>query len=281
MEFLQQYLSPDAIEAGVEQLVEMSTYFGLRIIGALLLLIVGFWAARMVSGSVQRALSRSRRIDKTLVPFLSSLVRYAILAFVVIAVLSTFGIETTSLIAAFGAAGLAIGLALQGTLSNIAAGVMLLIFRPFKVDDYIEVGGLAGTVNAISLFVTELTTPDNVQIIVPNSDVWGKPITNFSYHDRRRLDLRFGIDYGDDIAKAKEILLDLAREDERVLGDPEPWVRVVNLGDSSVDLGCRFWCKASDYWELKWHLTQSAKEAFDAGGISIPYPHQVEIAKAG
>jgi small conductance mechanosensitive channel len=192
-----------------------------------------------------------------------------------------FGIQATSLVAVLGAASLAIGLALQGTLSNLAAGFMLILFRPFKVGQYIDAGGTAGTVKEINLFVTELATPDNVQIIVPNAKIWGSIITNYSFHPTRRVDLTFGIDYGDDADKAMEVIRTVATADERVHAEPGPWMRVTNLGDSSVDIGVRLWCNASDYWELKFAMTRAVKEAFDKAGISIPYPHSVEIQKAG
>jgi small conductance mechanosensitive channel len=158
---------------------------------------------------------------------------------------------------------------------------MLILFRPFRVGHYIDAGGTAGTVKEINLFVTELATPDNVQIIVPNGQVWGSIITNYSFHPTRRVDLTFGIDYGDDADKAMDVIRQVATADERVHDDPEPWMRVINLGDSSVDIGVRLWCNANDYWELKFAMTKTVKEAFDKAGISIPYPHSVEIQKAG
>lgn len=262
------------MEFDAEVVVELIVTYGMRVLGAVAILIVGFWAARRIERGVDRALARSGRIDDTLRPFLASLARYAALAFVLIAVLSAFGIETTSLVAVFGAAGLAIGLALQGTLSNLAAGVMLLIFRPFKVGDYVDVGGLAGTVKQLSLFVTELATPDNVQIIVPNGQIWGSAITNFSFHDQRRVDLVLGIDYGASIENARAAVLDEIGKDGRVLGEPEPFVEVGNLGPDSVDLTIRVWCKAADYWPLKFDLTRALKERMDAEGISIPFPQR-------
>ena len=187
--------------------------------------------------------------------------------------LQLFGFEATSLVAVLGAATLAIGFALQGALADLAAGVMLIIFRPYRIGQYVDVGGTAGTVKDINLLITEMATPDNVQITIPNGKAWGSIITNYSAHPTRRLDLGFGIDYGDDADKAMAIISDIAKADERVHDDPAPWVRVVNLGDSSVDLGVRLWCAAGDYWELKFALTKQVKEAFDEGGISIPYPH--------
>lgn len=251
----------------------------LNVVKAVVVLILGWTAASMVAGMIRRKVNATPDIDPTLGNFLASVVKWAILAFVLAAVLSLFGIETTSIVAVLGAASLAIGLALQGTLSDLAAGVMLVVFRPYRLGQFVDIGGTSGTVKDISLFTTELATPDNVQIIVPNGQAWGSIITNYSAHDTRRVDLVFGIDYGDDANKAMQIILDQAKADSRVLDDPEPWVRVTNLGDSSVDLTARLWCKAEDYWDLKFALTQSVKEAFDAKGISIPYPHTVEIKR--
>jgi len=250
-------------------------------IKAVIVLVLGWMAAGIVSGLVRRKVNASKNIDRTIGNFVASLVKWVILLMVLIAVLGLFGIEATSLVAVLGAATLAIGLALQGTLSDLAAGVMLIVFRPFKVDQYVDIGGTAGTVADLNLFFTELVTPDNVQIIVPNGKAWGAIITNFSHHATRRCDMTFGIDYGDDADKAMRIITDLARADSRVHDDPEPWVRVTNLGDSSVDLTARLWCDAADYWSLKFDMTKAVKEAFDKGGISIPYPHSVEIQKAG
>lgn len=248
---------------------------------AVVVLIIGWIVAGMVSRLVRRRIVSHPQIDDTIGGFAASIVRWLILLVTLIAILQLFGIEATSLVAVLGAGTLAIGLALQGTLSDVAAGVMLIIFRPYKIGQFVDIGGTSGTVKDLNIFVTELVTPDNVQIIMPNGQAWGTVVTNFSAHETRRLDLIFGIDYGDDADKAIQIILDVANADERVHKDPEPWVRVTNLGDSSVDLGVRLWCEAADYWELKFHMLKAVKEAFDAGGVSIPYPHSVEIQKAG
>ncbi|WP_420411818.1 mechanosensitive ion channel family protein [Roseibium sp.] len=247
---------------------------------ALIVLIIGWYVAGALSALIKKRILANERIDDTIGGFAASIVRWLVLLVTLIAVLQLFGIEATSLVAVLGAGTLAIGLALQGTLSDIAAGVMLIIFRPYKVGQFVSIGGTSGTVKDLNIFVTELVTGDNVQIIMPNGQAWGAVITNFSAHPKRRLDLTFGIDYGDDADKAIQIIFDTANADERVHKDPEPWVRLTNLGDSSVDLGVRLWCDAGDYWELKFHMLKSVKEAFDAGGISIPYPHQVEIQKS-
>lgn len=268
----------------MEDLIEQGfAYWPLILNGikALAVLVFGWMAAGIISGALRKRINATPEIDPTLGNFIASIIRWVLIAVVLIAVLGIFGIEATSLVAMMGAATLAIGLALQGTLSDLAAGFMLVLFRPYKIGQYVDIGGTSGTVKDLNLFVTELATPDNVQIIVPNGQAWGAIITNFSHHDTRRVDMVFGIDYGDDIEAAKAIILRLAAADTRVKQDPEPWVRVTNLGDSSVDLTTRVWCDAADYWELKFAMTQAVKEAFDAEGISIPYPHQVEIQKQG
>lgn len=266
----------------MENLIEQGfAYWPLVLNGvkALAVLVIGWMAAGIVSRSLRKRINATPEIDPTLGNFIASIIRWVLIAVVLIAVLGIFGIEATSLVAMMGAATLAIGLALQGTLSDLAAGFMLVLFRPYKIGQYVDIGGTAGTVKDLNLFVTELATPDNVQIIVPNGQAWGAIITNFSHHATRRVDLVFGIDYGDDIEAAKSIILAKVAADTRVHNDPEPWVRVTNLGDSSVDLTLRIWCQAEDYWDVKFALTQTIKEGFDAGGISIPYPHWVEIKR--
>lgn len=253
----------------------------INVVKALVVLVVGWMAAGILSGFVRRRVNAHPKIDKTLGNFAASVVRWVVLLIVLVAVLGLFGIEATSLVAMLGAATLAIGLALQGTLSDLAAGFMLILFRPYKLGQFVDIGGTSGTVVDLNLFVTELSTPDNVQIIVPNGQAWGAIIHNYSHHDTRRVDLVFGIDYGDDADAAMKVILDQVAADERVMDDPAPWVRVTNLGDSSVDLTLRAWCAAADYWDVKFDLTKGIKEAFDKDGISIPYPHSVEIQKAG
>lgn len=251
----------------------------MSVLKALIVLVVGWMVAGMIAKAVKARINKSPQIDPTLGNFVASLVKWVCLAIVLVAVLGIFGIEATSIVAILGAASLAIGLALQGTLSDIAAGVMLVVFRPYKLGQFVDIGGTAGTVKDVNLFVTELVTADNVQIILPNGQAWGSVITNYSHHDTRRVDLVFGIDYGDNADSAMETILATAGADSRVLQDPAPWARVTNLGDSSVDITTRVWCNAADYWEVKFALTQGVKEAFDEKGISIPYPHSVEIKK--
>lgn len=258
----------------IDQVVELVALYGLKVIGAIAILIVGLFVAGRIAAFTRKGLARSS-VDPMLQGFISSLVKYTVLAVTVIAVLNQFGVQTASLIAVLGATGLAIGLALQGTLSNVAAGVMLLLFRPFKVGDYIEVAGQAGTVKDVSLFTSELATPDNVQIIVPNGQVWGASIVNYSYHPTRRLDMALGIAYEDDIGKAKSAVEEVIKADSRCKEDPAPLVAVSNLGESSVDFVIRIWCEAGDYWDLKWDLTRAIKERMDTEGITIPYPQRV------
>ena len=248
---------------------------------ALVVLILGWFAAGVVSRLVRKRINTIPNMDPTLGNFLASMVRWVVLLIVLVMVLGIFGIQATSLVAVLGAASLAIGLALQGTLSDLASGFMLVLFRPYKLGDFVDIGGTSGTVKDLNLFVTELVTPDNVQIIVPNGQAWGAIITNFSAHETRRVDLVFGIDYGDSADDAMAIIQAVVDADSRVMADPAPWMRVTNLGDSSVDISVRLWCAAADYWDLKFHMTKAVKEAFDEKGISIPYPHSVEIQKGG
>ncbi|MBX2853474.1 MAG: mechanosensitive ion channel [Rhodobacteraceae bacterium] len=237
------------------------------------ILIVGIWLSGKAAAYVTEQAAASPQIDATLGRFFGSLTRYAVLAIVVIAVLDRFGVETTSLVALLGAAGLAVGLALQGTLSHLAAGVMLILFRPLKVGDYVDVAGHSGTVREVGLFMTELATVDNVQIVVPNGDIWDGPIVNYSAHSDRRVDLVFGVSYDSDLKRAEEVLQAVIEADARIKHSPaEPFVAVTNLGDSSVDFTIRVWCDTSDYWALKFHLMRDVKERFDAAGVAIPFP---------
>ena len=264
-----------------EQFIALIASYGLNAVGAIVVLIVGLIAAGWARKAVRRMLRRTGRVEETLIGFLSSLVKYAVIAFTIIAVLQQFGVEATSLVAVFGAAGLAIGLALQGTLSNVAAGAMLLLFRPFKVGDFIDAGGHAGTVREISLFTTELATPDNVQIIVPNSEIWGSAIKNFSSNDTRRVDLVMGIDYGDDIDAAMATINRVIGEEPRALSDPASQVAVSELADSSVNLVVRVWVNIGDYWGVRFDLIKKLKEQLEADGLSIPFPQRtVHMASA-
>jgi len=257
-----------------DQVIATVTEYGIDIVGAIAILIIGWIASKWVQRAVRKALDRSDKVDAMLTSFFASLAKYLVLIFTGLMVLSQFGVQTASLIAVLGAAGLAIGLALQGTLSNVAAGVMILIFRPFKIGDYVEAGGQAGTIKAVTLFITELSTPDNVQIIVPNGQIWGSAVVNYSFHDTRRVDLALGISYEDNIEMAVEAINQTIGADARVLKDPEPMVAVSELADSSVNFVIRIWCDAADYWALKFDMTRALKEKMDSEGISIPYPQQ-------
>jgi len=273
-----------ATEQAIDAIVSLVTNWGIQVVGAIALLIVGRWVAGLVGRSVRRSLERAN-VDAALVPFFGSLAHYIVLAVVVIAVLSLFGIETTSLVAVLGAAGLAVGLALQGTLSNFAAGVMLLIFRPFKIGDYVEVGGSAGSVAEIGIFSSVLNTPDNVRVTIPNSAVFGQTIKNYSANENRRIDLVIGVSYGDNIGSAMQIINDVLAAESRVLADPAPTVAVAELGDSSVNFVVRPWVLGSEYWPTRFALVRAIKEQLEAGGCTIPFPqrdvHVVEMAAAG
>lgn len=273
----QELMSSDNLSSLIERGIDAGTNLAL----AALILIVGLIVAGGVRKAVRNAAVKSDRIDDTLGGFFSSIAYYGIMAIVVIAVLNRFGVETTSLVAALGAATLAIGLALQGTLSNLAAGVMIILFRPYKLGDFVEVAGQAGSVKDITLFTTELATGDNKKVIVPNGAAWGDVITNYSANDTRRVDFTFSIDYSDDIDKAMTIIQDTLNADERVHKDPAVFTAVMAHGGSSVDIVTRVWCASGDYWGVHFDAMKNVKEAFDKGGISIPYPHQVNVTREG
>ena len=251
----------------------------LKVFGALFVLIVGLRIAGWLSNAVRTQISKRPGVDETLGSFFGSVVRWFATAAVFIASLQVFGVQATSFVAVLGALTLAIGLSLQGALGNIAAGVMIMLFRPYKMGDYIEIDGQAGTVKDINLFQTILATVDNVKIIVPNTQAIDGPIKNFSGFATRRCDILYGIDYDDDMDKAIGIIKSFVDRDERILQDPEPFIRVVNLGDSSVDIQARLWCATSDYWPLKFDMIKQVKEEFDRQGISIPFPHRTIVEK--
>lgn len=263
------------------ELVNLGVEYGLSLISAIIILIAGYVLAGWVSRAIRNKLQRIKRFDKTLIPVLSQIARYAVLVFTFVLVLAEFGVQTASMIAVLGAAGLAIGLALQGTLQNVAAGLMLLFLRPFKIGDFIETGAGSGTVEEIGIFVTQMRTGQGIFLSVPNSKIWSDSITNFSRLPTRRIEMVVGISYDDDIDKACALILKLAKGKEGVLEEPAPEVKVVNLGDSSVDLRLRAWAKREDYWEARWGLIRDAKYALDKAGISIPYPHMQVISTKG
>ena len=269
------------VQIALEEVINVLATYGLDVVGALLILIFGLWASGKARVGVEKALTKTGKIESTLTTFLASLAKYAVLIVVVIAVLNQFGVETTSLVAVVGAAGLAIGLALQGTLSNVAAGVMLLMFRPFKVGDFVEAAGHAGTIKELNLFFTVMATGDNIKIIVPNGKIWGDSIRNFSANNTRRVDLVMGIAYGADIDAATTVMQKVIGEDERILKDPAPFIAVSELANSSVNFVVRVWVNSGDFWPVKFHLTKSFKLAFDENGIEIPFPSTTVYLQKG
>lgn len=247
--------------------------------GAFAVLVIGVILARLLSRGVEKALSNSERFDATVATFLSNLVKYALWVLVGVTVLTQFGVQTTSILAALGGVALAIGLALQGTLSNVAAGVMILILKPFRVGEAINVGQITAVVQAIGLFSTELKQFDGIFVMIPNAELWNKPIINFNRHPTRRFELKVGISYSDSMAEAREVLLEMAAADKRVLDDPTPVAFVASLDESSVGIGLRVWVRTEDYLDVSWALTEAAKARFDDRGLSIPFP-QREIRTA-
>ena len=245
--------------------------WGIKITLAIVIFILGRIVVSMVVGLCGKLLRRAE-MDEMLVKFLSSIMRWVLLLFVIVAALSQLGVDTTSLVALLGAAGLAIGLSLQGSLQNFAAGVMLIVFRPFKAGDFVEVGGTTGIVEEIGIFTTTMRTTDNKEVIVPNGAIYSSTITNYSARDTRRIDMVFGISYDDDLRQAKAILQKLVSEDQRILAEPEAVVALGELGDSSVNFLVRPWVKAEDYWDVLWEMNEKVKLGFDEVGISIPYP---------
>ncbi|WP_304640599.1 mechanosensitive ion channel family protein [Pseudomonas sp.] len=247
--------------------------YGGQVLLAIVTLLVGWWVIGRLTAAVLGVLQR-RNIDPTLHGFLGALVGIGLRVLLLVSVAGMIGVETTSFIALIGAAGLAIGLALQGSLANFAGGMLIIMLRPFKVGEYIEAQGMGGTVDSIQIFHTILKTPDNKTVVIPNGSLSNGNIINYSRQPTRRVDLNIGIDYGDDVKQAREILLRLARADERVFTDPEPVVWLVSLGDSSVNLSLRMWTKTSDYWGVFWDIQELAKETFDREGITIPFPQR-------
>ncbi len=262
---------------------EFALTYGVKFIGAILIFIIGKIVARFITNVVEKMMIKGK-VEKTLVSFLKNIIYVGLMVFVVLAALNKLGVQTTSFIAVLGAAGLAVGLALQGSLANFAAGVMMILFKPFKVGDFIAAGGTIGTVQEIQIFNTILNTMDNRREIVPNSKVTGDNITNFSAVKQRRVDLVFGISYDDNIKVAKDILLKVVADNSKVLKDPAAVVAVSELGDSSVNLVCRPWCKPTDYWDVRFDVLEKGKIALEGGGITIPYPqrdvHMYEEKKA-
>jgi len=247
--------------------------FGMKTVIAIVIFIVGRIVARMLTKGL-RKLMQAQEVDKILETFVSNLVYWTVMIFVIIAAINQIGVQTTSLIAVMGAAGLAVGLALQGSLSNFAAGVLIVMFRPYRVGDFVEAAGIAGVVEQVQILTTILRTGDNKRIIVPNSQIMGSIITNYSANDKRRIDMVFGVSYSDDLDKVRANLEELIAADERILEDPAPVIAVSELADSSVNFIVRPWVATADYWAVFWDLTEAVKKRFDREGISIPFPQQ-------
>ncbi|WP_178862203.1 mechanosensitive ion channel family protein [Thiomicrorhabdus cannonii] len=251
---------------------EYAIPWGIKIALALLIFVVGRWVVKLVVKVLKKLLGRAKTMDEMLINFVSSIVNAVLMLFVIIASLDQLGVDTTSLVALIGAAGLAIGLALQGSMQNFAAGVMILVFKPFKAGDFVEAGGVTGVVETVNIFSSTLRTGDNKEIIVPNGAIYSGSITNYSARDTRRVDMVFGVSYEDDIRQVKAILEKLVAEDERILKDPAPVVALSELADSSVNFIVRPWVNSADYWDVYWSMNEKVKLAFDEAGISIPYP---------
>lgn len=255
------------------QLMGWLAIYGIKALAAIVIFVAGRWIARALTASTRRVM-KSREVDPALISFAGSLIYFGLLAVVIIAALAQLGIQTTSFIAIIGAAGLAIGLALQDSLGNFASGVLLIIFRPFKAGDYIEAGGVAGTVEEIQIFTTTLKSPDNRAIIIPNGKIYGDNIVNYSAKKMRRIDLTVGVGYSDDLGAVKRTLEAVLERQEGILEDPPPVIAVSELADSSVNLVVRPWVKTEDYWAVYFDLTEKIKLRFDAEGISIPFPQR-------
>lgn len=256
-----------------DQIVSLVENYALPIVWVVVILVVGRIAAQITSGLIAKMMSKAK-VDETLIKFCKSLAYIAIMAFVIMAALDKLGVQTTSFAAIIAAAGLAVGLSLQGALGNFAAGVMLMLFRPFKVGDYIEGGGTAGVVEEIQIFSTKMKSPDNREIIVPNGQIISSTITNYSAKETRRIDLVIGVSYTDDLKKVRAVLEDILKQEERILVDPEPTIGLLELADSSINFAVRPWVKTADYWPTKFDLQEKIKLRFDDEDISIPFPQR-------
>jgi len=254
-----------------EKIVELATTYGIKLILAVVVLVIGLMIIKSITKGLVRVMKKAN-VNESLIPFLRSLASIGLKIMLFISVLGMVGVEMTSFIAVIGAAGLAVGLALQGTLQNFAGGVIILLFKPYKVGDYIDTNGYSGTVKEIQIFTTVLNTPDNKTIIIPNSPIATGSLVNYSAQSQRRVDFTFGIGYEDDIEKARKVLLSMLDKHDKIKSDPAPFVRVVELADSSVNFAVRAWVEASDYWDVYFDITEQVKKDFDKEGISIPYP---------
>lgn len=259
------------MEKITEKLIELLYSYGPKVLAAVAILFFGWIAAVLVRKILGRIMLKSR-VDRTLVSFVANVIYATVIAFVIIAALGQLGIQTASFVAIIGAAGLAVGLALQGSLSNFASGVLMVIFKPLKIGDYVDAGGTSGTVEEIGIFSTILKTPDNKKIIVPNSKITSDNITNYSVNDIRRVDIVAGVSYEDDLDKVRKVLEEILSADERILKDPKWRIAVLELADSSVNFAVRPWVKTADYWDVYFLLNETIKKRFDAEGISIPFP---------
>jgi small conductance mechanosensitive channel len=268
------------VENMVDRLEAWVLIYGIKVISALLILFCGWLVARGLQVLLRRVLRRGH-VDGTLISFISSLSYVALMAFVIIAALGQLGIQTASFVAVIGAAGLAVGLALQGSLSNFASGVLMIIFKPFKIGDFIEGGGATGVVEEVGIFTTELKSPDNKKIIVPNGKMTGDNIVNYTAREIRRVDIEVGVSYGDNLDKVKKAIDTVMKMDSRILAEPAPQIAVGELGESSVNFVVRPWVKTADYWDVKFATQENLKKQFDAEGISIPFPQRdVHLYKA-
>ncbi|CAM3482324.1 mechanosensitive ion channel family protein [Zobellia roscoffensis] len=267
-------------EVWINKGIDFAVEFGPKVIGAILIYIIGSWVIKKLIKVVQKGMT-SQEYDKSLQKFLLSLVKWALTIFLIITVISTLGVETTSFAAVIAAAGLAIGLALQGSLSNFAGGVLIIIFKPYKIGDLVEAQGALGSVKEIEIFTTKLITPDNKLAIIPNGAMANGNIINYTAEGKMRVDTTIGVGYGEDIKTAKEVLLNVLTSDPKVLQDPAPSVNVSELADSSVNFAVRPFCKPEHYWDVYFGTLENCKLALDKAGIEIPYPHQVEIQKKG
>jgi small conductance mechanosensitive channel len=269
------------MEGLVMRLQELAAFYGIKILAAAVILVVGRWAAKGITKITQGFLTRGK-VDPTIISFAEHLTYVALMVFIVLAALAQLGIQTTSFIAVIGAAGLAIGLALQGSLANFAAGFLMIIFKPFKAGDYIEGAGVAGTVDKIQVFTTTLKTPDNKLVIIPNAKIMGDNIVNYSAHETRRADMPFRVSYQDDIDQVRRILRNIVDNDHRILKDPQAMIIIKTLTDSSVDFEVRAWVKTADYWGVYFDTVEKAKRQFDANGVSVPFPQRgVHIYRHG
>ena len=261
------------MEQFLEKAIEWASSSGISVATALLILVLGVWAAKILRGMLRKVMNK-RAMEPTLVKFGTNFLYAILIVFVVTAALNNLGIQTTSIIAVLAAAGLAVGLALQSSLSNFAAGIMILIFHPFRVGDFIDGGGVMGTVEELGVFITHLKTPDNKSIFVPNGNLAGNNLTNFTRNATRRMDLVIGVGYGEDVRIVRDVLHGIIAEDDRILKDPAPRVAVLELADSSVNFAVRPWVNADDYWAVMFDTLEALKKRFDADGINIPFPQR-------